>query len=128
VNILDEDISSIERGRLRARKIHVRQIGIEVGRLGMKDRVDIIPLLHSLRTPTFFSRDHGFYHPRFLHAGYCLVHLDVAFDEVAEYISRFLRHQAFRARVQRLGKIMRVRHSGMSYWEIHQKGERSLSW
>jgi hypothetical protein len=45
VNILDEDISAIERERLRARKIHFRQIGAEIGRFGMKDRTDIIPLL-----------------------------------------------------------------------------------
>jgi hypothetical protein len=128
VIILDEDISIIERERLRARKFHVRQIGIEVGRLGMKDRPDIIPLLHSLRTPTFFSRDHGFYHPRLLHAGYCLVYLDVAFDEVAEYARRFLRHPEFRTQAQRLGKVVRVRHSGASYWQIHVKSERTLRW
>jgi hypothetical protein len=42
VNILDEDISVIECERLRARKIHFRQIGVDVGRLGMKDHNDII--------------------------------------------------------------------------------------
>jgi hypothetical protein len=128
VNILDEDISAVERERLRARKFHVRQIGIEVGRLGMKDRSDIIPLLHTLPTPTFFSRDHGFYHPRLLHAGYCLVYLDVAFDEVAEYARRFLRHPEFRTQAQRMGKVVRVRHSGASYWAVRQKGEHALRW
>jgi hypothetical protein len=97
VNILDEDISVIERERLRIRKIHIRQIGTEIGRLGMKDRTGIIPLLHTLHSPTFFTRDHGFYHPRLLHPGYCLVHLDIAFDEVAKYIRRLLRHTEFRA-------------------------------
>jgi hypothetical protein len=128
VNILDEDISVIERERLRARKLHVRQIGIEVGRLGMKDRLDIIPLLHSLRAPTFFSRDHGFYRPRLLHSGYCLVHLDVTFDEVAEYIRRFLCHPEFRTQSQRMGKVIRVRSSGVSYWQLHVKRERTLGW
>lgn len=126
--ILDEDISIIERERLHARKFHVRQIGIEVGRLGMKDRAHIIPLLHSLRAPTFFSRDHGFYHPHLLHAGYCLVYLDVAFDEVAEYVRRFLRYPGFRTQAQRLGKVVCVRHTGASYWQLHVKGERMLRW
>lgn len=103
MNILDEDISSIECERLRARKTHFRRIGIEIGRWGMKDRNDIIPLLHTLRRPTFFTRDHGFYHLSLLHPEYCLVHLDVAFDEVADYLRRFLRHQAFRTRSQRMG-------------------------
>jgi hypothetical protein len=116
VNILDEDISSIEHERLRARKVHVRQIGIEIGRLGMKDRTGIIPLLHTLRFPTFFTRDHGFYHPRLLHPGYCLVYLDVAFDEIADCVRLILRHKAFRMRSQRMGKVIRVRHSGVNYW------------
>ena len=128
MNILDEDVSVIERERLHARKLHVRQIGVEVGRLGMKDRSDIIPLLHTLRLPTFFTGDHGFYHPRLLHPGYCLVHLDVAFDEVAEYVPRSLRHHAFRTHAQLMGRIVRVRHSGVSYWQVHEKGEHSLIW
>ncbi|MBI3247788.1 MAG: hypothetical protein HYZ50_14890 [Deltaproteobacteria bacterium] len=128
MNILDEDISAVERERLRAGKFRVRQIGIEVGRLGMKDRSDIIPLLHTLRSSTFFTRDHGFYHPRLLHPGYCLVHLDVAFNEVAEYIRRFLRHPEVRTQAQRMGKVVRVRHSGINYWQVRQKGEQSLDW
>jgi len=57
-----------------------------------------------------------------------LVHLDVAFDEVADYLRRFLRHQAFRTRSQRMGTVVRVRHSGVSYWQMRQRGERVLSW
>ena len=128
MNILDEDISFLERERLRARKIHSRQIGAEIGRLGMKDRNDIIPLLHTLRHPTFFSRDHGFYHPSSRHSAYCLVHLDVAFYEVAEFIRRFLRHTVFRTRSQRMGKVVRVRHSGVSYWQVNIKGEHAFNW
>jgi len=33
----------------------------------MKDHNEIILLLHTLRQPTFFTRDHGFYHPTLLH-------------------------------------------------------------
>jgi hypothetical protein len=72
--------------------------------------------------------DHGFYHPTLLHQGYCLVFLDVWDDEVVDYIRRFLRHQAFRTRTQRLGKIVRVRPSGVSYWEVRQRGEHTLNW
>jgi hypothetical protein len=128
VNILDEDISVVECERLRARKIHFRRIGVEIGRLGMKDRDDIIPLLHTLRRPTFFMRDHGFCHPRLLHCAYCLVYLDVAFDEIAEFIRRFLRHVAFRTRAQRMGKVVRVYHNGVSYWQVNVKKAQVLSW
>lgn len=128
MNILDEDISVVECERLRARKIHFRRIGIEIGRLGMQDRNDIIPLLHTLRRPTFFTRDHGFYHPRLLHPAYCLVYLDVAFDEIAEFIRRFLRHVAFRTQAQRMGKVVRIHHSGVSYWQAHVTNAPILSW
>lgn len=128
MNILDEDISVVECERLRARKLHFRQIGKGVGRLGMKDRDDIIPLLHTLRRPTFFTRDHGFYHPSLLHSAYCLVYLNVAFDEIADFIRRFLRHVTFRTQAQRMGKVVRVYHSGVSYWHVNVKKAQALSW
>jgi hypothetical protein len=80
VNVLDENIVATQRQLLRSWKIYFQSIGREVGRAGMKDRGEIIPLLHALRRPTFFTRD------RFLqmcHRRYCLVFLDVAFDEAA---------------------------------------------
>ena len=77
MNVLDENIDEPQRQRLVAWKLHVRQIGVELGRLGMKDRNEIIPLLHSLRRPTLFTSDQDFYRPDWRHAGYCLVYLDV---------------------------------------------------
>jgi len=53
VNILDENIVASQRERLRSWKIHFRRIGDEVGRMGMKDRDEIIPLLHRLRGQLF---------------------------------------------------------------------------
>jgi hypothetical protein len=128
VNILDEAISAPECERLHAYKIHFRQIGLGVGRAGMKDREDVIPLLHRLKRPTFFTLDHGFYHPTLLHQGCCLVFLDVWDDEAAEYIRRFLRHPEFRTQSQRMGKVIRVRHSGVSYWQVYHRGEQHLDW
>jgi hypothetical protein len=128
VNILDEDIGLGQRHLLTDRKIHFRQIGVEIGRSGMKDRIDIIPLLHRLRRPTFFTLDHGFYHPTLRHQGYCLVFLDVWEDEAAEYIRRFLRHTAFRTQAQRMGKVVRIHHSGVSYWQLGVKKPHALSW
>src|SRR5438309_1909970 len=43
MNILDENILLSQCDQLRARKVHFRQIGLEIGRPGMKDRSDIIP-------------------------------------------------------------------------------------
>ena len=88
----------------------------------MKDRGEIIPLLHTLRRPTFFTRDHDFYKADLRHPGYCLVFLDVAFDEAAEFIRRFLRHTAFRTQAQRMGRVIPT-----SNIEIRHFGEFSKS-
>jgi hypothetical protein len=125
---LDEDISAPECERLHTYKIHFRQIGLEIGCSGMKDHGEIIPLLHRLKRPTFFTLDRGFYHPMLRHQGYCLIFLDVWEDEVAVYIRRFLRHGAFRAQAQRMGKVVRVSHGGVSYWQVNVKKALTLKW
>jgi hypothetical protein len=128
MNVLDENIDAPQREQLQSNQIHFRRVGGEIGRLGMKDRDQIIPLLHALRRPTFFTRDHGFYHPRLRHSGYCLVYLDVLADEAAEYIRRLLRHPAFRTQASRMGKVVRVRHGRLSYWQIGKRREDHLDW
>jgi hypothetical protein len=72
--------------------------------------------------------DHGFYHPTLRHLGYCLVYLDVWDDEAAVYIRRFLRHVAFRTQAQRMGRVARVRSSGVSYWQVNTQDEHTLGW
>lgn len=128
MNILDEDIDTPQRQRLASWNIHFRHIGSHIGWSGMKDHNDVIPLLHSLRSPTFFTCDHGFYQMTLRHDGYCLVYLDVPQNEAAAYIRRFLRHSAFRSQSQRMGNVIRVRHGGLSYWQTGQAREYSLNW
>ncbi len=125
---LDENIIVPERERLRASRIHCRHVGHDVGRQGMKDINEVIPLLHSFRRTTFFTRDRDFYDPTLLHTGYCLVYMNTAVDEVADYVRRFLRHAEFRTQSQRMSKIVRLHQSGINYWQIDLKGERFLSW
>ena len=56
------------------------------------------------------------------------MYLDVAFDEVAAYVRRFLRSPIFRAQAQRMGKIVRVRRSGVSYWQVHSSQLQAIRW
>ena len=58
--LLDENIIDSQRLLLQSWKIHIRQIGFEIGRKGMKDS-EIIPFLHKTGEITFFTRDGGFY-------------------------------------------------------------------
>lgn len=91
MNILDENVPEGQLVLLRRARIPIRQIGDEVGRAGMKDHA-IIPLLHELDRPTLFTLDSDFYDRRLRHEKYCLVHLDIDEDMVAEFVRRLLRH------------------------------------
>ena len=80
--VLDENIPESQRLQLRAWRIRARKIGDDVGRAGMSDD-EIIPLLHMLSRPTFFTRDRDFSQPWLCHPAYCIVHLDVGQYEAA---------------------------------------------
>jgi hypothetical protein len=89
---------------------------------------EIISLLHQLDRPTFFTLDGDFYDRRLCHEGYCLVHLDVAEDLVAEYVRRLLRHRHLKSKGKRMGRVIRVSPNGLTLWNIHQERESHLSW
>ena len=127
MNVLDENIIDNQRRQLGSWRIRIHQIGFEVGRKGMKDR-EIIPFLHQLKQPTFFTRDDDFYERRLCHAGYCLVYLDVRKEEVATFVRRVLRHRAFKTKAKRMGKVVRASHVGLSVLNLHVEKEEHLDW
>jgi hypothetical protein len=127
VNILDENIPDSQRQLLRSWRIQISQIGHEVDLQGMKDE-EIIPLLHQIRGVTFLTRDIGFYHRRLCHADYCLVCLAVSQYEVASFVRRFLRHSAFNTKSKRMGKVIKVTHTGLRTWQLHADKEMDTPW
>ncbi len=58
--IIDENISEIEVWRLREWGIAVRQIGPDLAKASTTDE-NILPVLHRLKHPTFFTRDEDFW-------------------------------------------------------------------
>jgi hypothetical protein len=127
MNILDENIPESQRALLRRRRVAVRQIGSDLGRKGMKDD-EIISLLHQYDRPMFCTLDGDFYDRRLLHRGYCLVHLEVEEETVAEYVRRFLRHGEFDTKAKRMGCVIQVLPTGLSFWRIRQKEKGFLPW
>ncbi|SRR5258705_9541860 len=127
MNILDENIPKPQRELLEGRRISVRQVGVNIGRKGLLDE-EIIPLLHSLRQPTFFTRDSDFYERRFCHRKYCLVYMSVEKSEAALFVRRFLRHPDFKTRANRMGKVIRASRVGISFWRLHQTLEQHVDW
>ena len=127
MNVLDENIAESQRQLLRHWHVSVRQIGQEVGRKGIAD-AEIIPLLHQLSRPTFFSRDTDFYRRELCHSAYCLVSLEVGKYEVASFIRRFLQHPAFSTFPKRRGSLVRVSHRTIHVWRTRSTEERKLTW
>jgi hypothetical protein len=126
--IVDENISEVEIWRLREWRIHVRLIS-EVAFKGVADE-NIIPVLHRLKRPTLFSKDHGFWNRKLIHPGYCLVLLDVPEHEgeVARHARQFLKHPDFASNAHRMGKVVRVHVEGIEFWEKGLGKARRLSW
>lgn len=126
--VLDENIDVFQRRQLELWGLHFRRIGGEVGRFGMKDCNEVIPLLHTLRRPTFFTRDRDFYHPRLRHSGYCLVFLEVVPSQTAYYLRRLLRHPTFRTQAQRMGKVISVHKDGIDFWQVGVDEAQKVAW
>lgn len=127
MNILDEQITIDQWKQLRLWRIHARHIGFDLGKKGIQDD-EIIPLLHQLRRPTFFTRDWDFYERTLCHPRYCLVYLGVEKGEAASFIRRFLRHPAFDTEAKRMGTVVRVLHAEISYWHLHHSHEVRVDW
>lgn len=124
---LDENIIDSQRLLLQSWKIHIRQIGYEIGTKGMKDE-EIIPFLHKIGEITFFTGDGGFYNKNFCHSNYCIVCLAVNQSEVATFIRRLLKHPTFNTKAKRFGKIVLVSHSHIRYWQLQENKDELLNW
>ncbi|HLB47079.1 MAG TPA: hypothetical protein VJL59_08625 [Anaerolineales bacterium] len=127
MNVLDENISIVQRNRLKGWRISVRHIGYDVGRKGMKDD-EVIPFLRSLSRPTFLTLDWDYYRRNLCHARFCLVYLDVKRDEAATFIRRLLRHPDFNTQAKRMGKVIRVSQAGLAVWRLHAEQEALIDW
>lgn len=99
-----------------------------MGRQGMKDEEHILPLLHKLNRPTFFTRDLGFFDEARRHAHYGLVVLGVSQKEAATFIRRFLRHPDFNSKAKRLGTVVLVNQEGMRVWRMDENDEVFVDW
>ena len=127
MNVLDENIPRNQRELLLSWRFSVRQIGYDVGRKGIQDD-EIIPLLHQLRRPTFFTRDSDFFNRKLCHQQYCLVYMDVDKYEAALFVRRLLRHSELNTQANRMGAVIRISHRGLVLYRHHTEQLSSLNW
>jgi hypothetical protein len=125
--ILDENVLDGQRLLLEAWRLPARQIGVDIGRKGLKD--DQIPvLLREHRNATFFTRDADFYQPDLRHRSYCLVVAEVGQNEVAVFVRRFLNHPDFDTQTKRMGKVVRISHAGIAFRGLRSHSEVHVVW
>lgn len=105
----------------------VRQVGFDWGRKGMSDE-EILAELRRLKRVTFLTQDAGFYNRANCHSIYCIALMAVQPHSVAGHVARFLKHAAFRTHARRMGKVVRVRVSAITYWERTSTRETNLPW
>ena len=67
--VLDENLPADQRQLLRKWRIRFRVVGVEIAESGAEDE-NLIPVLHSLPRPTFFTLDRNFYRPAWAADGY----------------------------------------------------------
>jgi hypothetical protein len=125
--VLDENLPAGQRQLLRDWRIRFRVIGIDLASRGTKDD-NLIPTLHKLPQPTFFTLDRDFFCSDWAHGGYGLVWLDVADDHAAGYIRRFLHHRTFDTQAKRMGAVVRVHADGIMCWRLGRSAPESLPW
>lgn len=125
--VLDENMPDEQRQLFTKWGIPARQIGYDIGRKGMGDE-EIIPLLISLRRPTFMSIDSDFRKRSLCHLKYCLVHLDVNHSNAAAYARRVLRHPSLNTELKRLGSIVSVSYTGLRIWRLNFSEEEIIPW
>jgi len=125
--LLDEQVRADQRSLLENWRIAFRQIGKDIAPAGIKDE-NILPFLLTLKGPTFFTHDHGFFKRHLVHSRYCLVLLAEADIEAAVYIRRFLRHPLFNTNANRMGVIARVHHDGISFLQQHKSELHRAGW
>jgi hypothetical protein len=127
VNILDENIPAGQRRQLELWRLHVRQIGFNIGRSGMKDE-EIIPFLQQQHRSTFFTRDVDFFDNKLCHPRYSLIDLAVDKNESALFVRRTLRHPELKSQAKRMAAVVQVSHSGILILRTDSKKPTHATW
>ena len=125
--LLDENIRQDQGVQLRRWRAPFRHLVDDIAPAGTKDP-DIIPLLHRLKQPTFFTHDRDFFQQRLAHPAYYLVWLDVFDGEAARFIRALLKHERFNTAAKRRGLVARAHHDGIHYWQGTWSTLQSAVW
>ena len=125
--LLDENVRDDQAVQLRRRHIAARFLVEDFARSGIQDP-EIIPWLHRLKQPVFFTHDRDFFQSDRAHQNYCLVWLDVFDGKAAEFIRAFLKHELFDTAAKRMGVVARVHPGGVHFWQRKRAALQRVGW
>jgi hypothetical protein len=126
--LLDENIPEEQRLKLIRWHLPMKQIGVDAGFKGMDDRDDVLPMLHVLPKPTFFTLDLGLYYKKFCHPRHGVAIFRVNKREAADYIRRFLKHPDFDTHNKHMGWVVEVHKSIIKGMRVGKTDEFKFNW
>jgi len=108
-----------------------QQIGVELSQAkGLSDE-QIIPFLRSLKRRTFITIDDWFYKARLCDNAYCLIYFHLTMEQQAQIpflLRRLFKIAGFRTVRERMGKVVRVGHEMIRYYQRNLPGEQTVAW
>jgi hypothetical protein len=125
--LLDENIRQDQAIQLRRQRVPARFLVEDFARTGIQDP-DIVPLLHQLKQPVFFTHDRDFFRRGLTHQNYCLVWLDLFDSKAAEFIRAFLKHELFDTAAKRMGIVARAHQEGIDFWQRNRAVLQRSQW
>jgi hypothetical protein len=88
-------------------------------------------ILQTLKQPTLVTIDHHFWDRHLCHPDYCILYFDLR-DQKQKFIPNQLRAllhlSGFRTRAKRMGKVARIRDSGIDFWQFPPQNLQHLDW
>ncbi len=125
--LLDENITKDQKELLEKWGYHPKQIGVDLKYKGIADE-NIITFLRSSKNILFVTRDSDFYKNQLCHPAFCIVFLEVDRSECAFFVRKFLSHKKFKSNKQRVGKVIKLTQTIISYWEVNSKELMVIKW
>ncbi len=125
--LLDENIRKDQSIELRRHHVPARFAIEDFAWAGIQDP-DIIPLLHRLKQPTFFTHDRDFFRRNLAHRNYCLAWLNIFDGRAAEFIRAFLKQELFNTTAKRMGAVVRVHPDGLEFWRRNRTALQRVRW
>ncbi|MBM3236622.1 hypothetical protein FJZ31_10025 [Candidatus Poribacteria bacterium] len=80
-----------------------------------------------LKTPTFITKDcKDFYKRQRLDKRYCIICVDVHRTEFVNVVRKIFRHPLFNTAAKRMGKVIKVTSTQISYFEVGESQEITI--